>query len=78
MIQTKTLQYIGTPMVIEFDDVGVLNEMSSPRMFATHLTYPFIPKDLCQNILRIADFLEVDHEETFLRNVERTVTFENL
>ncbi|XP_021357539.1 sulfotransferase family cytosolic 1B member 1-like [Mizuhopecten yessoensis] len=34
--------------------------------------------NIYRNILRIADFLEVDYDETFLRNVESTVTFENL
>ncbi|XP_021357535.1 sulfotransferase 4A1-like [Mizuhopecten yessoensis] len=44
MIQTKTLQYIGTPVMIENEDVGILDKMKSPRLFHTHLTYPFIPK----------------------------------
>ncbi|XP_060070424.1 sulfotransferase 1C2-like [Ylistrum balloti] len=165
MIQTKTLRYSGTPVIIEQENIKVVDETSSPRMFHTHLPFPFIPKaamegqmkiiyvlrnpkdvaysyymflsrlenssyigsfdhyqkvflseettasggswfthtkewytgmltnqslkilslrfedlkkNLYQNILQIAEFLGVDHDETFLRNVERAVSFENL
>ncbi|XP_021349289.1 sulfotransferase 1C3-like [Mizuhopecten yessoensis] len=165
MIQTKNLQYSGSPEMMEFQDIGIIDEMTSPRMFHTHLTYPFIPKaakdgqlkiiyvirnpkdaacsyftfqskientcysgnldgyvdaflseefigsggswfthtrewntakltnpnlkilclrfedlkqNLYQNIVKIADFLEVDREESFLKKVEQTVAFDNL
>ncbi|XP_060069642.1 sulfotransferase 1C3-like [Ylistrum balloti] len=165
MIQTKNLQYSGTPEMMEFQDMKIIDEMKSPRMFHTHLSYPFIPeeakkgqlkiiyvlrnpkdaacsyytflskventsysgnmdgylnaflseefigsggswfthtkewnnamttsqhlkilflkyedlkKNLYQNILRIATFLEVDHEESFLKKVEQAVGFDNL
>ncbi|XP_033737810.1 sulfotransferase family cytosolic 1B member 1-like [Pecten maximus] len=165
MIQMKTLQYTSNPVMVEFEDVGRLDNVKSPRLFHTHLTYPFIPKaakggqlkliyvlrnpkdiacsyykymsrikstsyignfdgflkaflteetiscggswfthtrewnsaicenrdlkililryecltkNLYPNLVKIANFLEVDQDETFLRNVERTVSFENL
>ncbi|XP_069136124.1 sulfotransferase 1C3-like [Argopecten irradians] len=165
MIQTGTLQYSGTPEMMEYQDISIIDRMGSPRMFHTHLSYPFIPKaamegqlsiiyvlrnpkdaacsyftflskventcyrgnmegylnaflseefigsggswfthtnewntaisknphlkilclrfedlkkDLYQNILRIASFLEVDHGEEFLKKVKTIASFDNL
>ncbi|XP_060070422.1 sulfotransferase 1B1-like [Ylistrum balloti] len=165
MIQTGSLRYKANPVMIEFQDLEILDEMKSPKILTTHLTYPFIPKaakegqmkliyvlrnpkdvvcsyftymsqiqctsyignfggffeaflthefiscggswfthtrewstalcenkdlkilyltyedlkeNLKQNINKIAKFLEVEREESFLVNVEHTVAFGNL
>ncbi|XP_033739099.1 sulfotransferase 4A1-like [Pecten maximus] len=165
MIQMKTLQYKSHMAMVEYEDIGILDNVKSPRLFATHLTYPFIPKaakegqikliyvlrnpkdvvcsfytylsqlrnssyignfdgflkaflteeiiscggswfthtrewnsaicenpdlkililryeclkkNLYPNLVKIANFLEVNHDETFLRKVEHAVSFENL
>ncbi|OWF55208.1 Sulfotransferase 4A1 [Mizuhopecten yessoensis] len=53
MIQTKNLQYSGSPEMMEFQDIGVIDQMKSSRMFHTHLTYPFISKAAMEGHLKI-------------------------
>ncbi|XP_069128110.1 amine sulfotransferase-like isoform X2 [Argopecten irradians] len=165
MLQTKRIQYGGALNMIEFEDISAFDHVKSPRLFSTHLTYPFIPKaakkgdlkliyvlrnpkdvvcsyftymdriectsyignfdgflksflteetiscggswfthtrewnsairdnpdlqvlllqyeslkkDLYKNLQKIASFLEIDHDEKFLRTVESTVSFQSL
>ncbi|XP_033740290.1 sulfotransferase 1C3-like isoform X2 [Pecten maximus] len=77
MIQTKNLQYSGTPEMMEFQDIGVIDEMESPRMFHTHLSYPFIPKGAKEGQLKIIYVLRNPKDAacsyyTFLSKVENT------
>ncbi|XP_033737811.1 sulfotransferase 4A1-like [Pecten maximus] len=53
MIQTNTLKYISDLAMIEFEDVGRSANIKSPRLFATHLTYPFIPKAAKEGQLKL-------------------------
>ncbi|XP_069135318.1 sulfotransferase 1C3-like [Argopecten irradians] len=53
MIQTGTLQYSGTPEMMEYQDISIIDRMGSPRMFHTHLSYPFIPKAAMEGQLKI-------------------------
>ncbi|XP_021347139.1 sulfotransferase 1C3-like [Mizuhopecten yessoensis] len=165
MLRYKSLEYHGSPFLLEFDDLSLMSELNSKRTYGTHLSYPFIPeevkkgqakvvkvsrnpkdvvcslyeyqkkidnqlykgdfngllkcflsdeiptcgaswfthvkewesakkmnpnlnclnlryenlkRDLFPNIVKLANFLEVDHDEKFLRQVEHAVSFDNL
>ncbi|XP_069109269.1 sulfotransferase 1C3-like [Argopecten irradians] len=77
MIQTGTLQYSGTPEMMEFQDISIIDRMGSPRMFHTHLPYPFIPKGAMEGQLKIIYVLRNPKDAacsyfTFLSKVENT------
>lgn len=43
MLRTNTTEYTGTPEVMELHPIDDMATIKAPRMYLTHLTYPFIP-----------------------------------
>ncbi|XP_033752726.1 sulfotransferase 1 family member D1-like isoform X2 [Pecten maximus] len=43
MIRANNFEYNGTPAVMEFQPISDFEKLPSPRMYLTHLGYPFIP-----------------------------------
>ncbi|XP_033740959.1 sulfotransferase 4A1-like [Pecten maximus] len=161
MLRSGSLKYQGTPVAMEFHDFDEIEKMRSPRTFASHLRFRFLPEQMklgkgkivtitrnpkdivvslyhmmqnmgdigyqgtfegflkryvteeCfmgngswfswikdmeewkspnlfslsyhdfkqntyENVVKLAKFLEVDHDEEFLRSVSQSVQFDNL
>ncbi|XP_069103304.1 sulfotransferase 1B1-like isoform X2 [Argopecten irradians] len=53
MLRTGTLTYSGTPFVADFEDLGWVETMETPRTFLTHLTFPLIPSDAKSGVPKI-------------------------
>ncbi|XP_060084382.1 sulfotransferase 1C4-like [Ylistrum balloti] len=65
MIRSETLQYRGTPYMIEFFPSSELQHIDSPRTLHTHLTYPLIPAMARQGKVKIVQVV---------RNPKDTIT----
>ncbi|XP_033740294.1 sulfotransferase family cytosolic 1B member 1-like [Pecten maximus] len=52
--------------------------LTNPDFKILRLRYENLKKDIYQNIVRIAEFMEVEHEVSFLKKVEEAVSFEHL
>ncbi|XP_060084320.1 sulfotransferase 1A1-like [Ylistrum balloti] len=46
MLRTKEIIYRGSPMFLDYSDVETLDKLPSPRVFATHMTFDFLPKQV--------------------------------
>lgn len=53
MIRSGTLQYTGTPLMLEYEDLRKLGQMESPRTYHTHLNYPLIPREAREGHLKV-------------------------
>ncbi|XP_060067688.1 sulfotransferase 1A1-like [Ylistrum balloti] len=57
MFLTGNLTYAGTPVYLEFFDIDVINNMQSPRLFATHLELDLLPDDMKNGIGTVVNII---------------------
>ncbi|XP_033725570.1 sulfotransferase 4A1-like [Pecten maximus] len=57
MIRHKSLEYFGSPFLLEFDDLTQMNEFHTTGIYATHLAYPFIPERAKQGDVKLVNIL---------------------
>ncbi|XP_069107880.1 sulfotransferase 4A1-like [Argopecten irradians] len=46
MLRSGSLKYNGTPAGLEFNDLKMMEDMSSPRTLASHLRFRFLPEQM--------------------------------
>ncbi|XP_033725317.1 sulfotransferase family cytosolic 1B member 1-like [Pecten maximus] len=51
---------------------------TNPRLKCLNLRYEDLKEDLYSNIVKLARFLDVENNEEFLRQLEQTLTIDNL
>lgn len=51
---------------------------TNPNLKVLSLRYEDLKQDLFSNIRKITNFLELDHDDTFLRELEQTLSIDNL
>ncbi|XP_021347199.1 sulfotransferase 1C2-like [Mizuhopecten yessoensis] len=54
MLRGKSLEYHGSPCMVEFDN---LTSVNSNRTYGTHLTYPFIPEEAKKGNVKVIHVL---------------------
>ncbi|XP_060074760.1 sulfotransferase 1C4-like [Ylistrum balloti] len=52
-LQHRSLEYAGSPFLLEFENLSQMNTLGSVRTYATHLTYPFIPEEAKQGNIKV-------------------------
>ncbi|XP_033741851.1 sulfotransferase 1A2-like [Pecten maximus] len=46
MLRTGSLDYHGTPILMEYQDINIIDNMISPRTFGSHLRFRFLPQEM--------------------------------
>ncbi|XP_060080175.1 sulfotransferase 1C3-like [Ylistrum balloti] len=53
MLRLGTLTYSGTPIVADFEDLKLIEQIATPRTFLTHFTFPLIPTDAKKGVPKV-------------------------
>ncbi|XP_033747069.1 cytosolic sulfotransferase 1-like [Pecten maximus] len=87
MLRTGKTTYIGSPHFLDYNDVDILDNLPSPRLFASHMTFDRLPRqaregkgetDLFANVTKMASFLGVTYDKPFLEEVTDRCTFKTM
>lgn len=57
MLRSNSLAYSGTPNVMEFHPISDIDKLKPPRMYLTHLCYPFVPAAVKQGHVKVIHVL---------------------